>query len=134
MTSATASLLGYCSLFARACCEWLKNMTSFVNTCVFLTTTKKTLLPWKSQKLIIRLLITLCPLYDRRFHQDQEKELRIRTLSSWPKDSLDPVDPNLLIQPVLASFGRFLKYCVTCSSNDLNATIPLLTNRMHLNI
>ena len=28
------------------------------------------------------------------------------------KDSLDPVDSALLIQPVISSFGRFLKYCV----------------------
>ena len=130
MTSTTASLLGYCSLFARACCEWLTNMTSFVNTCVFLTTTKKTLLPWtinevpEADHTFIDYFVSVMRPKIPSGSREGAYELEI-SLVGPNKDSLDPVDPNLLIQPVLASFGRFLKYCVTCSSNDLDATNPI---------
>ena len=37
------------------------------------------------------------------------------------KDSLDPVDSALLIQPVI-SFGRFLKYCVCVNEKTESTT------------
>ena len=40
------------------------------------------------------------------------------------KSKLDPVDPDLLVLPVIASFGRFLKYCVKDEESSEPVGIP----------
>ena len=48
------------------------------------------------------------------------------------KDSFDPVDSALLIQPVISSFGRFLKYCV-CVNEKTESTTTSVSRESTVN-
>ena len=40
------------------------------------------------------------------------------------KSKLDPVDPDLFVLPVIASFGRFVKYCMKDKESSEPVGIP----------
>ena len=105
-----ASLLGFVHYFC------LNIMADFANVSVFLPSFKRMLIPWT---------ITQIPEVEYTFLDFFTSVIRLKIPGSSPhiyellssnvgpqKDSLDPVDSALLIQPVISSFGRFLKYCV----------------------
>lgn len=98
----------------------------FVNTSVFFSRTiKRTLLPWTIEEVpksnytfedffscVLQLKL---PSLSRHMSTDSMKlEL---SLAGLQKDALDSVDPNLPVQPVISSFGRFqLKYEVSITT------------------
>ena len=82
-----------------------------LNFCVYCTSARRTLLPWK---------ITECPLPTFTFKQFYEEnvgsELSDRVLKQvfvgQTKESLDLVDYDLVVAEVLSVFGRYVKYNV----------------------
>ena len=48
------------------------------------------------------------------------------------KDSLDPVNSALLIEPVISSFGRFLKYCL-CVNEETESTTMSVSHESTVN-
>ena len=106
------------SLPSHLLCHYfcLNIMADFANVSVFLPSFKRMLIPWT---------ITQIPEVEYTFLDFFTSVIRPKIPGSSPhtyellssnvgpqKDSLDPVDSALLIQPVISSFGRFLKYCV----------------------
>ena len=100
-------------------------MADFANVLVFLASCKRMLIPWT---------ITQIPEVDCMFlgffisiiwPKIPGSSARTYELLSWnvgPQiDSLEPVHSALLIQPVISSFGRFLKYCV-CVNEETEST------------
>ena len=101
-------------------------MADFANVSVFLPFCKRTLIPW---------MITQIPEVEYTFIDFFTTIIRPKIPGSSPhtyellssniapqKDSLDPVDSALLIQPVISSFGRFLKYCVCVNEKTESTT------------
>lgn len=94
---------------------------NFVNASVYSSSCKRTVLPWT---------ITPIPELEYTFRDFFNSVLlpklpsgsnhSFELLSSHvgpKKDSLDPVDSSLLIQPVIASFGKYFKYMVNGGAN-----------------
>jgi len=82
-----------------------------LNVCVYCTSTRRTLFPWK---------IAECPLPTFTFKQFYEEkvgsEFSDRVLKlvfvGQTKESLDLVDYDLVVAEVLSAFGRYVKYNV----------------------
>ena len=103
----------------------------FVNTTVFSRTVKRTLLPWTIQEVpepnytfadfFTSVLRPKLPSSSHVSPTDDTVKLEL-SLVGPHKETLDPVDPNLPVIPVISSFGRFLRYEVTTTS-DTQCTV-----------
>lgn len=96
---------------------------NFVNASVYLPHCKRTVLPWT---------ITPIPELDYTFIDFFNSVIRPKLPSSSScrsyellsshvgpgKDLLDPVDSTLLVQPVISSFGKYLKYMAAIDEDD----------------
>ena len=120
--TASRFIIRFCSLFLFK----FVIMADFANVSVFLPFCKRTLIPW---------MITQIPEVEYTFIDFFTTIIRPKIPGSSPhtyellssniapqKDSLDPVDSALLIQPVISSFGRFLKYCVCVNEKTESTT------------
>ena len=115
-------IIRFCSLFLFK----FVIMADFANVLVFLPFFKRTLIPST---------ITEIPEVEYTFLDFFTSVIRPKIPGSSPniyellssnvgpqKDSLDPVDSALLIQPVISSFGRFLKYFVCVNGKTESTT------------
>ena len=111
-------------------------VADFANVSVFLSSFKRALIPWT---------ITQIPEVEYTFLDFFTSVIRPKIPGSSPhiyellssnvgpqKDSLDPVDSALLIQPVISSFGRFLKYCV-CVNGKTESTTTSVSRESTVN-
>lgn len=84
----------------------------FLNTSVFCHASKTTILPWT----IVQLKEenhTFCDFFENSIRSRLLHDCRLLSAHIGPeKYSLDPVDTNIPVLPVITSFGRFLKYHV----------------------
>ena len=104
-------------------------MADFANVSVFLSSFKRMLIPW---------MITQIPEVEYMFLDFFTSIICLKIPGSSPliyellssnvgpqKDSLDYVDSALLIQSVISSFGRFLKYFVYVSEETESMTMSV---------
>ena len=111
-------------------------MADFANVSVFLPFCKRTLIPWT---------ITQIPEVEYTFLDFFTSVIRLKIPGSSPhiyellssnvgpqKDSLDPVDSALLIQSVISSFDRFLKFFV-CVSEETESTTTSVSHESTVN-
>ena len=111
-------------------------MADFANVSVFLPSFKRMLIPW---------MITQIPEVEYTFLDFFTSVIRPKIPGSSPhiyellssnvgpqKESLDPVDSALLIQPVISSFGSFLKYCV-CVNGKTESTTTSVSRESTVN-
>ena len=92
-----------------------------VNTSVFCSSSKSTVLPWT----IVQLKEeshTFQDFFDTTIKP--RLSIHVCTLLSAlvgpEKSSLDPVDTSIQVLPVINSFGKFLKYCIDADAEELN--------------
>ena len=111
-------------------------IADFANVSVFQSSFKRTLIPWT---------ITQIPEVEYTFLDFFTSVIQPKIPGSSPhiyellssntgpqKGSLDPVDSALLIQPVISSFGRFLKYCV-CVNGKTESTKTSVSHESTVN-
>lgn len=97
-----------------------------INTTVFCDQSKRTVLPWT-----ILQLKEESHTFDDFFLEIVKPRLETphcKLLSTYigsQKSSLDPVDTDLIVLPVVSSFGRFLKYHVECCEDSLRVELEV---------
>ena len=154
MAQIPASLLDTCSLYTFSLCSlalasqvvvdfFISHslsliMSVFVNTCVLLLPQKR---PWTTSQVpeseytfsdFFRL--DICPTLPGNSSSDPTQLYELLSSHVGPsKDSLDLVDLSLPINPVIDSFGRFLKYCVNINE-DFESTCATITNHSALDV
>ena len=111
-------------------------MADFANVSVFLPSFKRMLIPWTINQ-IPEVEYTFLDFFTSvirpKIHGSSPHIYELLSLNVGPqKDSLDPVDSALLIQPVISSFGRFLKYCV-CVNGKMESTTTSVSRESTVN-
>ena len=101
-------------------------MADFANVLVFLPSCKRTLIPWtitQIPEVEYMFLDFFTSVIRPKIPGSSARTYELLSSNVGPqKDSLDPVDSALLIQPVISSFSWFLKYCVCVNEETESMT------------